>query len=160
MMKDRFKPAEWEKVQRLPILMFHFVSLADRQLQKEEVETFVAELHDAMAYKDPLHRELFFDLTNHATFQKTFDYVMGPVTDSLAAVNMEFKAIKKALKKRLSSEEYNRFFVSLTGTGLRIADAAGEGSARVSPEEMAALAVINGKFGVDIDAGRAALGRL
>jgi len=149
MMKDRFKPAEWEKVQRLPILMFHFVSLADRQLQKEEVETFVAELHDAMAYKDPLHRELFFDLTNHATFQKTFDYVMGPVTDSLAAVNMEFKAIKKALKKR-----------SLTGTGLRIADAAGEGSARVSPEEMAALAVINGKFGVDIDAGRAALGRL
>lgn len=159
-MKERFKTAEWEKVKHLPILMFHFVSLADHKLQKEEVETFVKELHDAMAYKDPLHRELFFDLSSPAVFAEAFEYVMGPVTDSVAGIEKEFKAIKKALKKRLSTEEYNRFLVSMTGTGLKVADAAGDGPSNVSREEMVALAMFADKFEVDVDAGTAALRNL
>lgn len=159
-MKERFKTAEWEKVKRLPILMFNFVSLADRQLQKEEVTAFVTELHDATSYKDPLHRELFFDLANPAIFKETFDYVMGPAIGTVAAIEKEFKAIKKVLKKRLSDEEYHRFFVSLTSTGLKVASAAGDAKAPVSAEEMVALAMLATKFDVDVDAGKAALRRL
>jgi hypothetical protein len=158
MMKERFKTRDWERALRLPILMFNFVSLADRQLQKEEVATFVAELHDAAAYKDPLHRELFFDLAQDATFKKAFDYVMG--FSSAADIDKEFAGIKKVLNKNLSSEEYNRFFASLTGTGVTIAQSAGDGPSNVSPEEMAALSMFILKFGVDLDAGQAAIRQL
>lgn len=160
MMKEKFKAKEWGTLQRLPILMFNFVSLADHQLQEEEVATFVTELADAMAYKDPLHRELFFDLAQPAIFKESFDLVMGPITDSVAAIEKEFKTAKKVLKKKLTTEEYHRFFVSLLGTGLKVAGAAGDGPGNVAPEEMATIAMFVGKFEIDMDAGKAALGRL
>jgi len=159
-MKERFKTKEWETLRRLPLLMFQFVSLADRQLQPEEVATFVSELHDGMKYKDPLHRELFLDLANPAVFKESYDIVMGPMTDSVAGIDKEFASVKKVLKKRLSAEEYHRFFVSLMGTGLKVAGAAGEGPGNLAPMEMAAIAMFVGKFDVDMDAGKAALARL
>ncbi|MBU1493053.1 MAG: hypothetical protein KJ956_03695 [Actinobacteria bacterium] len=159
-MKERFKTGDWEQVQRLPLLMFQFVSLADRQLQEEEVAAFVTELQDALAYKDPLHRELFFDLANPAIFRKAYDIVMGPMTDSVEGIEKEFKATRKILKKKLSTEEYHRFFVSLAGTGLKVAGATGPGPSNVSPDEVTAITVLMAKFEVDMDAGQAALQRL
>ncbi|MCJ7726769.1 MAG: hypothetical protein MUP76_10335 [Acidimicrobiia bacterium] len=159
-MKERFKSKDWETLQRLPLLMFQFVSLADRQMQESEVATFVGELQIASAYKDPLHRELFLDLASPPIFKKAWDIVMGPMTDSVAGIEKEFGAAKKVLKKKLSSEEYHRFFVSLLGTGLKIAGAAGTGPANVAPEEVAAISVFVGKFEVDMDAGKAALDRI
>ncbi|MCB2223501.1 MAG: hypothetical protein KQH83_04925 [Actinobacteria bacterium] len=159
-MKDRFKAKEWDSVLRLPILMFHFVSLADHELQPEEIATFVGELQQGRAYKDPLHRAAFTDLAEPGTFKVAFDTVMGPMTDSAAAIEKEFKATRKVLQKRLSNEEYHRFFVSLTGTGLKIAAATGEGPHNIAAREAAAIAVFIDKFGVDMDAGKAALARL
>lgn len=159
-MKERFKTKDWETLQRLPLLMFQFVSLADRQLQPEEVSTFVGELQEAMKYKDPLHRELFFDLGNPAVFKKAYDIVMGPMTDSVAGIEKEFAAAKKVLKKKLSAEEYHRFFVSLMATGMKVAGAAGEGPGNMAPMELAAISMFVGKFDVDLDAGKAALDRL
>lgn len=159
-MKERFKAADWERLQRLPVMMFQFVSLVDSVLQPEEVEAFTAELQDARAYKDPLHRALFTDLFNPPTFSKAFEAMVSITSGSVKAIDREFKATKKVLAKELTSEEYHRFFVSLTGTGMKVADAAGDGPRRVSPEEVAALAVFLSKFEVDVDAGMRALAKL
>lgn len=159
-MKDRFKAVDWERLRRLPIMMFQFVSLADRELQPEEAEAFTAELQDARAYKDPLHRALFTDLFDGPTFSKAFEAVVGITSSSVKAIEKEFKATKKVLKKELTTEEYHRFFVSLTGTGMKVAGAVGEGVHSVSPEEVAAIVVFLSKFDVDVDAGKRALARL
>jgi hypothetical protein len=159
-MKDRFKAKDWERLLRLPILMFQFVALADRQLQPEEAGMFASEVQDALAYKDPLHRALFVDLSDTVTFKKAFGESMKIVSESVAAIEGEFAADRKVLKKRLKDDEYHRFFVSLMGTGLKVAGSAGDGVSNISTEETAALAVFLTKFDVDIDAGRAALGRI
>ena len=146
MMKERFKAGEWERLLRLPPLMFQFVALADRQLQPQEAAAFATEIQLGRAYKDPLHRELFAGLAEPSAFRTAYEAVVGTTTDSVKAIEREFKAIRKVLTKRLTTEEYHRFFVSLTGTGLKVADAAGEGSSNISTEEAAAIAVdrING----------------
>jgi hypothetical protein len=159
-MKDRFKSKDWDRLLRLPCLMFQFVALADRQLQPEEAGMFAGEVQDALRYKDPLHRALFTDLSNTETFKVVFGEATRITSDSVGAIEKEFQADKKILKKKLKDDEYNRFFVSLMGTGLKVAGAAGDGVANVSTEETAALAVFMTKFEVDIEAGRAALGKI
>lgn len=136
--------------------MFQFVSLADRTMQVEEVAAFVAEVEDALAYKDPLHRDIFADLTRAPTFKKAFAAAVSITSDSASAIEKEFKGTRKILQKKLSSDEYHRFFVSLTGTGVKVA-AATEG---VSASETAALAVFLGKFAVDVEKGKRALALL
>jgi len=159
-MRERFSQDNWAQLQRLPIMMFHFVSLADKKMQEEEVSAFVSELHDALLYKDPLHRDLFTDLMDPTRFKKAFSETVRVMSDSVKAIDGEFKSAKKILNKVLDSDEYNRFFVSLTGTGLKVASAAGDGPNRISKEEAAAIAIFLSKFAVDIDAGKAALSRL
>jgi len=159
-MRERFSQKKWEQLQRLPIMMFHFVSLADREMQEAEVTAFVSELHDALLYKDPLHRDLFTDLMDPVKFKKAFSETVRMMSDSAKAIDKQFKTAKKILNKELTSEEYNRFFVSLTGTGLKVAGATGDGPNNVSSKEAAAIAIFLSKFDVDIDAGTAALSRL
>jgi hypothetical protein len=159
-MKDRFKPKDWEQLLRLPIVMFQFVALADKQLQAEEANAFASEIQDALRYKDPLHRALFTDLADTATFKKTFEEAMRITNTSVEAIEAEFKGSRKILKKKLSGDEYNRFFASLTGTGMTVARSSGSGVDGVAPEEVAAMTVVLSKFDVDLDAGKRELGKL
>jgi hypothetical protein len=159
-MKDRFKGKDWDQLLRLPILMFQFVALADRKLQPEEAGMFASEVQDALAYKDPLHRALFVDLSNMEIFKKAFGDATKITSESVAAIEKEFQADKKILKKKLKDDEYHRFFFSLMGTGLKIAGAAGDGGTNVSTEETAALALLMTKFDVDLDAGKAAIEKI
>lgn len=159
-MKERFNAKEWERLKRLPIQMFFFVSLADQELQSEEVAAFVSELGDALLYKDPLHSELFADLVRGESFQNAFAATLEIVNGGAQAMDQEFLSTKTVLEEKLTSEEYNRFFTSMTGVGIKVGKAAGKRRDPFSPEEQAALAIFMTTFDVDLEAGRVALAKL
>ena len=159
-MKERFSVTEWKQLQRLPIFMFQFVALADQELQPEEAHAFTEELADALAYKDPLHSELFADLMRGNNFSEAFDATNSIASDSAQAIEREFASTRIVLEEKLTSDEYNRFFVSMTGTGVKVAMAAGKRRKPFSPEEQQALAIFMMKFNVDMEAGQKALAKL
>lgn len=168
-MKERFTADEWERLERLPPLFFQFIALADQEVQPHEVETFVTELHDAVHYRDPLVRELFFDLTQADVFQKAWEKVNRIVRTSSDAIGAEIAGTRALLEANLSPEEYQRFFFVLIGVGMRIGASAGEekkkgifGRKKATPpeldvKEVQALGVLGTQFGVDLDAGQRAL---
>ena len=159
-MKERFNAKEWEQLKRLPIHMFSFVALADQELQPEEVETFASELGDALKYKDPLISDLFADLVRGDSFSEAFDAAMGIVKGGVAGMDQELLSTRKVLEEKLTSEEYNRFFFSMTGVGVKVANAAGNPRESFSPEEQTMLTGFMMKFDVDLEAGRKALAKL
>ena len=169
-MKERFTTTEWLQIEHLPPLMFMFVALADGRLQPEEASKFAAEISDASSYRDPLLRELLFDLSRPAEFQTAFEAVARISSTSSEAIDREIVAIKALLKRELSDEEYQRFFYSLIGIGKMVADSAGEEKTGVfgkkksepgmSDKEARALSVLAMRFGVDLDAGRRAVEKL
>lgn len=169
-MKERFTTAEWAQLKRLPPLLFVFVALADGRLQPEEAQKFAAEIGDASRYRDPLLRELLFDLSSPREFQTAFEGVTGIAATSADAIDREIAGSKALLKAKLSDEEYQRFFYSLIGIGKMVADSAGEekkgvfGSKKtapgMSPEEAQSLSILAVKFGVDLEAGKQATERL
>ena len=166
-MKERFTTGEWAQLERLPSLVFVFVALADGRLQAEEAEKFAAEIGDASRYRDPLLRELLFDLSRPAEFQTAFDGVTRITSTSAEAIDLEISGVKVLLKGKLTDEEYHRFFFSLIGIGKMVADAAGEErkgvfgrrkvEAALSREEAQSLSILAMKFGVDLDAGKRAV---
>ena len=166
-MKGRFTAGEWAQLKRLPPLMFVFVALADGRLQAEEAEKFAAEIGDASRYRDPLLRELLFDLSRPTEFQTAFDGVTRITSTSAEAIDREISGVKVLLKGKLTDEEYHRFFFSLIGIGKMVADAAGEkkkgafgrkkAAPVMRPEEAHSLRILAMKFGVDLDAGKRAV---
>ena len=165
-MKERFTTGEWAQLERLPSLVFVFVALADGRLQAEEAERFAAEIGDASRYRDPLLRELLFDLGRPSEFQTAFDGVTRITSTSAEAIDLEISGVKVLLKGKLTDEEYHRFFFSLIGIGKMVADAAGEKKgvfgrrkvqAALSREEAQSLSILAMKFGVDLDAGKRAV---
>lgn len=169
-MKERFTTGEWEQLKRLPPLMFVFVALADGKLQPEEAEKFANEIGDASRYRDPLLRELLFDLSQPRQFQTAFEGATRIVGTSSEAIDREIGGIRVLLKEKLSDEEYHRFFYSLIGIGKMVADSAGEEKKGVfgtktsapgmSEEEAKSLTLLAVKFGVDLAAGQKAVERL
>ena len=91
-------------------------------------------------------------------------------SSSSEAIDREIVAIKALLKRELSDEEYHRFLYCLIGIGKMVADSAGDDKkgglgrkkpeAGMSPEEAESLGVLAAKFGLDVEAGRAAVERL
>lgn len=169
-MKERFTTGEWDQLKRLPPLMFVFVALADGRLQPEEAEKFAAEIGDASRYRDPLLRELLFDLSQPSQFQTAFQGATRIASTSPDAIDREMTGVKSLLKSKLSDEEYHRFFFSLIGIGKMVADSAGEekkgvfGGKKAAPgmseAEAKSLSIFAVKFGVDLDAGKQAVERL
>lgn len=166
-MKGRFTTGEWAQLKRLPPLVFVFIALADGRLQAEEAERFAAEIAEASRYRDPLLRELLFDLSGPAEFQTAFDGVTRITSTSAEAIDREISGVKALLKGKLTDEEYHRFFFSLIGIGKMVAGAAGEkkrgafgrkkAEPVMSPEEAHSLRILAVKFGVDLDAGKRAV---
>ncbi|MFH1329251.1 MAG: hypothetical protein ABIJ48_01125 [Actinomycetota bacterium] len=166
-MKERFTTGEWAQLKRLPPLMFVFVALADGRLQAEEAEKFAAEIGDASRYRDPLLRELLFDLSQPSEFQTAFEGATRITSTSAEAIDVEITGIKVLLKGKLTDEEYHRFFFSLIGIGKMVADSAGaekkgifghkKAEPAMSPEEAQSLSILAMKFGVDLDAGKRAV---
>jgi len=159
-MKERFNAKEWDRLKRLPIQMFFFVSMADQELQSEEVAAFVSELGDALLYKDPLHSELFADLVRGDNFENAFAATLEIVNGGVQAMDQEFISTKTVLGEKVTSEEYNRFFTSMPGVGIKVGEAAGKRGKAFSTEEQMALSVFMSKFDVDLEAGRIALAKL
>lgn len=169
-MKERFTTGEWAQLKRLPPLVFVFVALADGRLQPEEAQKFASEIGDASRYRDPLLRQLLFDLSAPSEFQAAFEGVTRITSSSADAIDREITATKVLLKGKLTDEEYHRFFYSLIGIGKMVADSAGEekkgifGQKKTEPsmstEEAQALSILAVKFGVDLDAGKRAVERL
>lgn len=171
-MKERFTDAEWSQLEHLPPLVFQFVALVDADLGVEEAGRFAAELADAAHYRDPLMRELFSDLSQHSTFERAFSEMSRISSTSAEAIRREIGEIRTLLQAKLSREEYHRFMASIIFFGKMIAESAGGQPEKkgifhkkkevpaASPQEIAALAILAQDFGVDLEAGMAAVARL
>jgi len=170
-MKDRFTTGEWAQLERLPSLVFVLVALADGRLRAEAAERFAAEIADAARYRDPLLRELLFDLGRPGEFQTAFDGVTRIASTSAGAIERELTGARALLRRELADEEYHRFCFSLIGMGKMVADAGREekkggvfgrkkAEPAVSRRAAKSMTVLATKFDVDLDAGKRAVERL
>lgn len=123
MMKERFTDEQWRTLERLPVLVFIQVALADGNLEDEESTTFVAEMLDAPNWRDPLIRELLLTLAEADHFTSAFEAATRLSTTSAEAVLAELGAGKTILRDNLTEEEYQRFAFSLIGLARKISDA-------------------------------------
>jgi len=164
-MRERFTTGEWAQLERLPSLVFVFVALADGRLRAEAAERFAAEIADAARYRDPLLRELLFDLGRPSDFQTAFEEVTRITSTSAAAIDREITGAKALLQGKLTAEEYHRFVFSLIGIGKMVADAGREEKKRgvfgrkkaepaLSRRAAKSLTILATKFDADLDAGK------
>lgn len=167
-MKERFTSEEWTRLERLPVLVFQFVAIADQKIEPHEVQAFLNELQDALQYRDPLIRELFADMNQVPVFQAAWDGMSSIANTSGDAIAAEIAATKSLLQSKLSADEYQRFFFVLLGVGVTISNAQGEAKKKgifrrkkadtaVDIREMQSLSVLADQFGVDLAAGQRAL---
>ena len=146
--------------------------LADGRLQPEEAAKFAAEISDASRYRDPLLRELLFDLSRPAEFQTAFEAVARISSTSADAIDREITGIKALLKRQAdATRSTTASSISLIGIGKMVADVGGRGEeGRLRPQEVRARHEPRGgpvadqswrvEFGVDLDAGKRAVERL
>lgn len=152
-MKERFTPEEWTEIEKLPIIVFAMVASADNKVTQEEIEKLIAELGDAVHYRDPLHRELFVDLFagDHA---KLLQSTMEELNDDKVPLVDTAQKRKDILRRHLTEDEYHRFFFSLLGFGKIIADVSGGTMDDTESERLALFATL---FDVNIKAGQTAM---
>lgn len=122
-MKERFTDAEWKTLERLPVLVFVQVGIADGSLEEEESAKFVIEMLDAPNWRDPLIRELFLAMAATTEFAETFEASMRLTAEGPGKVLAELDAGKTILRNKLTEEEYQRFAFSLMGFARRIGEA-------------------------------------
>lgn len=115
-MKERFNAADWETVKVLAFHLFAAIALADGKIQKEEMKEFGERLiRGAVAYKDPLHREVAQDLiaADLSGFAKS-------IADH---GSFDPQAAKQILKDNLTTDEYQGFLGSIFVDLINIAKA-------------------------------------
>jgi len=159
-MKGRFNSEEWKAVQRLPIHMFSALVMADGKRQWQEAMAISRVIEQWADIEDPLHRELFAEFYLEGGFDAAVDDAVAIAGNGESAIDVDLQSAKEALAENLTDEEYHRFLVSLSYSGVVVAEAAGAPSGRFGPSERAALEQFLQRFNVDAEAGRRALGSL
>jgi len=148
-MKEKFTTEEWGLLKLLPFHVFLLVAGADKNVDKEEIAQFDAEIKGAPFYKDPLHREIALDILT----SDVGDLLRQAMDVSRFAERMT--RMKTVLQTKLTHDEYQRFVGSLFINGLKIARASGGGPLgmgdKVSQEEKVALAALATMFELDVN---------
>lgn len=155
-MKEKFSATEWEALEQLPYFVFFSVAAADNEISDAEVEVFLHELSDAVHYREPLVRELFFDLATGDQV-RLLPEIRAELNDpAIPLADMADKR-KKILRAHLSNEEYHRFIYSLIGFGKTIGDASGGAT---DDTEWGRLALFGQLFELDMQVGKAGMDAL
>ena len=151
-MREKFTDDEWQLIRTLPFQVWVAVAAADGNIDEAEAKFLDADLKEgALAYKDPLMREI-------AT-----DFYRSSVTgaEMLAAAAEAFKSeaaaarIKTILDDKLTKPEQERFWGGLVILGMDTARASGGGGFLkkkdpISEEEKKALFIFTIKYGIDL----------
>jgi tellurite resistance protein len=135
--KSRFG-SDWDLVMAVPFLFFGMTAGADGTIDDTEAAEMQRRMQGgALAYKDPLHREV------------AAEFFSTPVTmnELLAKANQAGpEKIRSLLQKKLSANEYQGYLGSVFIDAMGVARASGG----VSEVEAQALTTLATYFGVDI----------
>ena len=156
-MKEKFTADEWGLVKTLPFQVWALVAGADGNVDRDELKFLDQDLKSgAIAYKDPLLRELAAD------FFTSSDTADGVITAAVDAWKSEDTVgeIKALLDEKLTQDERERFFGSLFILGRDTARASGgskggifkSATDPISDEEKNALFLFTMRYGIDLQA--------
>lgn len=138
--KDSYTSKEWQTLQFAPLWVFTQVALADKTIDKKEVEAFTKAIQDAPLYKEPLVREVLMSVVIG------FDSVMKEYNSDSRGVISGLGDTASVLDKKADPEQANNFKKALLLIGSEVAKASGGGGILkrdpVSGEERTALAWI------------------
>lgn len=105
-MKERFSTEEWDDLLVLPFHLFAAIALADGEIQKEEIKEFLNRItRGALAYRDPLHKEVARGILDGDTGKF--------LTSATGAGGWDAQRTKTMMKDRLTSAEYQGFLGSM-----------------------------------------------
>ncbi|HSQ37146.1 MAG TPA: hypothetical protein VLS92_04550 [Acidimicrobiia bacterium] len=136
--RDRFSQDEWKLVMSVPFLFFGTTAGADGTIDEAEAGELQRTMQTgAVAYKDPLHREVaaqFF--STPVTLEELLQSAHKAGPDK----------IREVLRKRLTEDEYQRYLSSVWISAIGVAHVSGG----VSEPESKALTALAAFFGIDV----------
>ncbi len=143
-MHERFSPAEWEDLLRLPVVVYQAVAAADGRIDTDEKNSFLAYVQRT-GHTDALLARIFDGLVDQG------DEVLN--TSSRERDYRSFlQYIRPILERHLNSDERRSFLAGLLYLGHNVADASGGFfglGRRVSAAEQARIQEIGGLLGWD-----------
>jgi len=146
-MKEKFTPAEWQDLKMLPFIVYRDVAYADEEADEREMRELDRSLRSAA---NPMLKELVMDV-----FRGTGSDPLIESTDPLLAAMRagpdDLQRIKRLLREKLTTDEYQAFLASIFQEAVAVARVSGGflGRGRISGSETRALESFASTFEVD-----------
>lgn len=141
-MRERFTPDEWQQLVHIPVDAFLMVAMADKKVDKAELETFVETLVRASDLRNPLHRELALDVASKGA-PGLLEEIAFEAQERTEEMLSRIERSKATLQAKLAPQEYQDFLGSVLTSAVAVAGATGKHrfskKGKISQEENNAL---------------------